>query len=104
MNVKLGMKALAGLLVCALFSSSVCRAQQQQKLSKDEQTRISDMMRAAHDDVKKYYYDPKLGSLDWDARYKQYDAKIENAHNLGDGFRIVAAFLGEGFAYLLHSS
>lgn len=94
MNVKLGMKALAGLLVCALFSSSVCRAQQQQKLSKDEQTRISDMMRAAHDDVKKYYYDPKLGSLDWDARYKQYDAKIENAHNLGDGFRIVAAFLG----------
>ncbi len=94
MNFKLGMPALAGLLMCALFSSSVCRAQKQQTLSKDEQSQISEMMRAAHDDVKKYYYDPKLEGLDWDARYKQYDAMIAKAHNLGDGFRIVAAFLG----------
>jgi C-terminal processing protease CtpA/Prc len=94
MNFKLGAPALAGMLFCALFSSSVCWAQKQQTLSKDEQSQISEMMRTAHDDVKNYYYDPKLGGLDWDARYRQYDAMIAKAHNMGDGFRLVAAFLG----------
>ena len=51
------------------------------------------MMRDAHDEVKKYYYDPKLQGLDWDARYKEYSQRIAAAHSFGEGFTVVAAFL-----------
>jgi hypothetical protein len=54
---------------------------------------VSGMLRDAHDEVKKNYYDPKLHGVDWDARYQQYSAKLDKAHNLGEGFRVVAAFL-----------
>jgi hypothetical protein len=94
MNHRYGIPAVAGLLMCALFAAPACRAQQQSTLSKDEQFRINQMLRDAHDDVKKNYYDPKLQGLDWDARYRQYAGMVGKAHNLGEGFRIVAAFLG----------
>ena len=55
---------------------------------------ITEMLRGAHEDVKKYYYDATLQGLDWDARYRQYTAQVGKARNLGEGFRIVAAFLG----------
>jgi carboxyl-terminal processing protease len=92
--------AIAGLLLCILFALSVSRAQQQTApqqeptLSKENQARVADMLRDAYNEVKKNYYDPKLHGLDWDARYRQYSAMIGQAHNLGEGFRVVAAFLG----------
>jgi len=85
--------AIVGLLLFVLLPATFTPAQQQQTLSKDEQFRLSGMLRDGYNDVKKYYYDPKLQGLDWDARYKQYDAMIGKAHNLGEGFRVVAAFL-----------
>jgi len=94
MSRKHGIPAMAGLLLCVLFLASVCRAQQQQRLSKDDQFLIAGMLRQAHDEVKKNYYDPKLQGLDWDARYRQYSAQVGTAPNLGEGFRLVAAFLG----------
>ena len=94
MNRRHGIPAIAGLLMCALFAAPVYGAQKQQTLSKNDQDMITEMLRGAHDDVKKYYYDPKLQGLDWDARYRQYTAQVEKARNLGEGFRIVAAFLG----------
>ncbi len=51
------------------------------------------MLQDAHAEVKNEYYDPKFGGLDWDARYKEYQAKIANARNLDEGFRMIAAFL-----------
>jgi hypothetical protein len=45
MNRKLGMPAIAGVLMCALFSSSVCRAQHQRTLNKDDQSLIAGMLR-----------------------------------------------------------
>ncbi|MGA2886550.1 MAG: S41 family peptidase [Terracidiphilus sp.] len=83
----------AGLLICVLFTLAVCRGQQPTTLSKNEQAQVTGMLRDAYSDVKKYYYDPTLQGLDWDARYRQYSARIGTAHNMGDGFRIVAAFL-----------
>lgn len=85
---------MAGLLMCALFAAPVYGAQKQQTLSKDDQDMITEMLRGAHEDVKKYYYDATLQGLDWDARYRQYTAQVGKARNLGEGFRIVAAFLG----------
>jgi carboxyl-terminal processing protease len=85
--------AIAALMVCALFTVPALRAQQQQTLTKVQQYQITDMLQAAYNEVKSNYYDPQLQGLDWKARYKKYSAMIDNAHNLGEGFRIVAAFL-----------
>jgi len=90
--------AIAGLVMWVLFAVPMARAQQapaqqQTVLTKDEQYQISGILHDAYNDVKKYYYDPKLHGVDWDARYKQYTAKIGNMRNLGEGFRLVAAFI-----------
>ncbi len=53
------------------------------------------MLRIAHDEVKKYYYDPKIHGLDWDGLYQKYAAMIPKVPNLGEGMRIVAALLSE---------
>jgi len=66
---------------------------EQPKLGGEVQTQLHQILRDAHDEVKKHYYDPKNHGLDWDARYHEYDARISNVHSLGEGFRVVAAFL-----------
>lgn len=90
--------AIAGLLIWVLFAVPVARAQQpptqqQTVLTKDEQYQISGILRYAHDDIKSKYYDPKLHGVDWEARYKEYVARIEKTRNLGEGFRLIAAFI-----------
>jgi len=85
--------AIASLLMCALFTAPVSRAQQQTVLSGEARSQVSDMLRTAYNEVKKHYYDPKFQGLDWDARYQQYSARIPNARDLGEGYRVVAAFL-----------
>ena len=93
MGCRHAMPAVAGLLMGVFLSAPVLRAQQQPVLSGEARSEVSSMMRDAYSEVKKHYYDPKLHGLDWDARYKQYSARIANAHDLGEGFRTVAAFL-----------
>src|ERR1017187_3854377 len=84
---------IAEFLMCVLLVAPVCPAQQETVLSKDNQGLVSDILRKAHDEVKKHYYDPKLHGLDLDARYTQYSERIGKAHDLGDGYRVVAAYL-----------
>jgi carboxyl-terminal processing protease len=84
---------VASLLACALIGAPVSRAQQQPGLSGEARSEVSDMMHDAYSEVQKHYFDPKLQGLDWNARYQQYSARIPNARDLGEGFRIVAAFL-----------
>ena len=55
--------------------------------------RVKIMLRQAHDDLRKNYYDKSIRGLDWDARYQEFDGKIRQAGSLGQGFTIVAAFL-----------
>jgi carboxyl-terminal processing protease len=62
-------------------------------LSGNARAQVSNILRDAHDEVKKHYYDPKFQGLDWDARYREYSAQLANIQTMGDGFRIVAAFL-----------
>jgi len=84
--------ALAALVAWGL--SPYLASAQQGGLNKDAQVEIAQIMRDAHDEVKKHYYDPKLHGIDWDARYKEYAAKAAGAHDLGQAFRAIAAFLG----------
>jgi C-terminal processing protease CtpA/Prc len=73
-----------------------CGGQQTQRvLSKDDQWKISEILRDARDEVKKHYYDPKLHGVDWDARFEKYSGLVRQAGDLGGGFRIVAAYLEE---------
>jgi carboxyl-terminal processing protease len=91
--------SIASLLTGVLFAFPMTWAQQppmqlQTELTKYEKYQISGMLYDAYNDVKKYYYDPKLHGVDWEARYQQYLARIGKTRNLGEGFRLVAAFVG----------
>jgi hypothetical protein len=89
-----GTQILVAVLVCAAFATPPSKAQQQQAaMDSGTRSELSDMLRCAYEEVNKHYYDPKLQGIDWDARYKQYQGRIANAPNLGEGYRIVAAFL-----------
>ncbi|MGC1461968.1 MAG: S41 family peptidase [Terracidiphilus sp.] len=87
-----GYLIVGGLMLSAFVAIPLGTAQQE-GLNRDEQHQISGILRDAHDVVKKNYYDPKLQGLDWDARYQHYAAMVGQAHSIGEGFRIVAAFL-----------
>jgi C-terminal processing protease CtpA/Prc len=82
------------LLLCAVVSAGAGAAQQP-SISKDDQVLIETMLRAAHDDVRKYYYDPKIRGLDWDGLYQKWNANIPKAQNVGQGMRLVTAYLSE---------
>jgi C-terminal processing protease CtpA/Prc len=71
--------------VASLFS--------QQKLDSIQRAQSEQMLRDAYENVKKHYYDPKYHGLDLDARFHEFDAKIKTAPDLGQAFRMVAAFL-----------
>lgn len=94
MKVSAPTAALAALVLLALQSFGSAESPQR-TLSKDAQWRITEMLRDARDEVQKHYYDPNLHGLDWNARYDQFAAMIPKAHDLGEGFTIIAAFLDD---------
>jgi carboxyl-terminal processing protease len=59
----------------------------------DEGLRLRGMLKDAYDTVKKYYYDPSLNGLDWDARYQDYRTRVSKAASFSAGLGIVAGFL-----------
>jgi carboxyl-terminal processing protease len=71
-------------------------AQQPQKINSMDLAKVQSMLHAAYNDVKKNYYDPKYQGIDIDARYREYNSRLNSAVSLNDGMRIVAAYL-EGF-------
>jgi C-terminal processing protease CtpA/Prc len=64
-----------------------------QKFDKVDAERVREMLRQAHEDVKKNYYDTQFHGLDWDSRFSAYDEKMKTTTSLGQGFSIVAGFL-----------
>jgi C-terminal processing protease CtpA/Prc len=56
---------------------------------------LNAMLKQAYEDVKQHYYEPSFRGLDWDGLYRQYQARMAKLNNTGEGFRLIAAFLGE---------
>lgn len=73
-------------------SGGVLRSQQS-KLDSTNLFRSRAILHDAYDNLKKHYYDPKYHGLDIDARFHDYDAKIQNASSLSEAFGIVAGYL-----------
>jgi C-terminal processing protease CtpA/Prc len=82
------------LFACALgLASATAFTQQQTKISSIDLSKVQDMLRDAYKDTKKNYFDPKYQGVNIDALYQEYNGKLGSAGSLGDGMRMVAAFL-----------
>lgn len=64
-----------------------------QGMSSTDAYRVKAMLQNAYETVKRNYYDPKFHGLDWDARYREYQKKVEAAPSLNAGVTLIAAFL-----------
>jgi C-terminal processing protease CtpA/Prc len=65
----------------------------QQKMSGSDMDLARGILHDAREAVKKNYYDPKYHGVDLDERYRQFDDRIKNSPSIGEGFRMVAAYL-----------
>lgn len=54
---------------------------------------LRSMLREAYDLVKKRYYDPNVHGLDWDARYREFEAKVRGVTSVNAGLGAIAEFL-----------
>ncbi len=75
------------------FYGASLRSQQPPKMDSLNLDRSRGILRDAYENVKKHYYDPKFHGLDIDARYHEYDAKIQSASSLSQAFGLVAGYL-----------
>jgi hypothetical protein len=78
--------------LAAFFSASMPA---QEKSLGDDRDRGKEMLSKIKDDLKRYYYDPKLRGIDVDARFKEAAAKIDEARSLGQIMGIIGTVLGE---------
>jgi C-terminal processing protease CtpA/Prc len=82
--------ACAAALLAAIPSASLFS---QQKIDSVNLFRAQGMLRDAHENVKKYYYDPKYRGVDIDALYRDYNFRMENAASLSQAFSLIASYL-----------
>jgi carboxyl-terminal processing protease len=87
-----GTLAIVALLLAAAAPAPSAQAPAP-PFSANDRYRLQGMLRNAYETVKKEYYDPTFHGLDWDARYKEYEAKMQQAASLNAGVTLVAAFL-----------
>jgi carboxyl-terminal processing protease len=78
---------------CVALACALGVALSAQGMSSTDAYRVKAMLQDSYEAVKRYYYDPKFHGLDWDARYKEYQAKVNSAPTLNAGVTLVAAFL-----------
>jgi C-terminal processing protease CtpA/Prc len=82
---------VAVMLLLAAMPSTILHSQQ--KMDPFNLARAQGMLRDAYQDVKKYYYDPKYHGVDIDARYRDYNSRIQNATSLSQAFSLIASYL-----------
>lgn len=84
--------AIVVVIILGALPGAALRSQQT-KLDSTNLYRSRAILHDAYDNLKKHYYDPKYHGLDIDARFHDYDAKIQNASSLSEAFGIVAGYL-----------
>jgi C-terminal processing protease CtpA/Prc len=82
--------ACVTVLLAAIPSASLLS---QQKMDSVNLFRAQGMLRDAHENVKKYYYDPKYHGVDIDALYRDYNSRMQNAASLSQAFSLIASYL-----------
>jgi C-terminal processing protease CtpA/Prc len=84
------MRRIASAVAIAVALGAALSAQ---GMSATDAYRVKAMLQSAYEAVKRNYYDTKFHGLDWDARYREYQKKIEGAPSLNAGVTLIAAFL-----------
>jgi C-terminal processing protease CtpA/Prc len=51
------------------------------------------MLRQAHDELRKNYYDPAFHGVDIDKTYQQFDARLDASKSISETYRVIAAYL-----------
>ncbi|HTR23287.1 MAG TPA: S41 family peptidase [Terriglobales bacterium] len=64
-----------------------------QHISKSDRDLAQQMLRNVSLDVKKYYYDPKIHGIDWDAKVRQAQEDINKADSMDGAVSEIAALL-----------
>lgn len=79
------------LVVSMLFGCVVTSSSQQ--ISKADRNLAQQMLRDVAADVAKYYYDPKLHGVDWDAKVREARENIDKADSMDSAVSEIAALL-----------
>lgn len=77
-------------LICGCL---LCPSIYAQQYGHDEREQVQRMLSDVSADIKKYYYDPKLHGVDWDAKVIQARENIEKADSMNSGVAEIAAVL-----------
>jgi len=92
MLMQLSRNALCVLAVIGMLCAGVASSWAQ-ALSKTDRDIAQQMLRNAAADVKKYYYDPKLHGIDWDAKVREAQTNIDKADSMDSAVSEIAALL-----------
>src|ERR1700729_225077 len=83
-----------GVLIALGFTFALCaNLQGQEKFDKQDLDHSRQMLFDAYNTVKNHYYDTTFHGIDWDARYHEFDGRMNGATELGGSFSIIANFL-----------
>jgi carboxyl-terminal processing protease len=85
-------RIISRLLLVSTLLSCVAESSAQQ-ISKADRDLAQQMLRDAAEDVKKYYYDPKLHGADWDGKVRQTHESIDKADSMDSAVSEIAALL-----------
>ena len=92
-NVKLSEKGLWVWILVILVGLLPTLGLAQNKISSYDRDRAKDMLASIAADIRKHYYDPKFHGLDWDARVREANGKIDRAESMGMALSNIAAAL-----------
>jgi len=89
------LKFLGVVSLAVSLSASIPIGFAQEKVPEEDRHRGKSMLTKIKGELKRDYYDPKFHGMDVDARFKEAEAKIDEARSLGQIMGIIATVLGE---------
>ena len=88
-----GKKAAATILCLTAVVPFLVPAARSQRMSKDDREVVLTMLENVSKDIRKYYYDPQLHGVDWEAEVAAAKSKIKNATSSGMALGQITAVL-----------